>query len=262
MKLFVFIFFIFIYSCGGMVKTQKHEKDLSKVDIKIKNLENENYTLKLKLESLVNRMILLETQVIKLKNNSLKRTKETSNEIRNIKDIISPKELERIRKMDSADENEEPVILTNSMLGKKIKISHKTKKVKKIFKSSIKTEYKKALDLYRSNQFFESIESFKTLIKKYKKIKTSLSDNFYYWIGENYLSLDDIPLAREYFNRVITKYPSANKVPDSIYKLGLILEKENKNKEAILKYKKVINTYSDTEAAKLSKERLDKLEGE
>ncbi len=270
MKYVITILLLMFYSCSGSVTVKKHNNDISSLNNEIKRVKNENYALKLKFESILNRVIFLETQVINLKKRTKKISikKETPKEIvvrRKIKDILSKKELDKIKVMDGADDNEEPVILTNSMLGKKIKNvprnEKKMKKIKKKFKTTLKIRYKEALALHRSKQYFNSIEKFKQLIKDYRFVKTSLSDNFYYWIGENYLALNDIPLAREYFNKILKKYPKSNKVPDSIFKLGLMFERENKEKDAIKLYKKVIKNYPNTEATLLSKERLKNLGG-
>jgi tol-pal system protein YbgF len=268
----------FISSCGGYIKVERHNKDIYNLNEKIAEIKKKEYKMKLKLDSMSNQLLILENQLIKLKKKmSSNKEKDvfTEKEPKNnkiTKSNLTQDEILKITELSKKeDEQEEPIVLTNSMLGggnKKSnkKISHKSintkynKKNRRHFLKTMKKEYANALLLHRNNKFDESINAFNKLIKKYSDIKSSLTDNFYYWLGENYLSLRDVPLARKNFQIVIDKYPKANKVPDSMFKLGFILEQEGRSNVAIKNYYNIlIKKYPNTEAGKLAKERLLKL---
>jgi len=294
MKIYlVLIILFFISSCGSYTKTEKHNLDFEELKESISKLKNKEYQMKLTIDSMNSQLILLENQIIrikkKLKTNNFSITKDKTNtpnednlnsvirssvEI-NSKNKLTQDEILKITKLSKKEEVEEPIVLTNSMLGnsyvehhksknnhtvKKEKIYIKSKKSKKHFIKTMKIEYANALKLYRENKFDKSITAFNNLIKKYSKVSNSLTDNLYYWLGENYLSLQDIPLSRKNFEIVIKKYPRANKVPDSMFKLGFILEQEGRAEVAVSKYYNLlVKKYLNTEAGKLAKERLQKL---
>ncbi len=274
MKIYLLLMILFFtYSCSSYIKVEKHNKDINSLQEEISTLKKKEYKMKLKIDSINNQLIILENQLIKVKkklitasyNNKSNDNNITKNKI--IKKKLTQDEILKITELSKKeDEDEEPIVLTNSMLGStykkrnhkiaKTKIKY-NKKNKNHFLKTMKKEYADALLLHRNNKFDESISSFNKLIKKYSSIKSSLTDNFYYWLGENYLSLKDVPLARKNFEIVINKYSKANKVPDSMFKLGFILEQEDRQDMAIKNYYNIlIKKYPNTEAGKLAKKRL------
>ncbi len=212
-----------------------------------------------KLSNLSNKVLILEAKISELQ-------KTLQNGIQSkipteTKETVKIDLKKEVEEYIVTDKDEEPIILTNSMLTKKNGNNKsediKDTKIKKYSNEKIKSMYDEALNLFREKKYSESIEIFDELIALHKKRRSSLNDNFHYWIGENYLSLNDIPLARKHFTEVIQKYPNENKVPDCLFKLGNILELESKKNEAIEMYNKVIKDYPDTEASKLSMKQLE-----
>lgn len=278
MKIYLLLMILFFtYSCSSYVKVEKNDKDINGLQEEISTLKKKEYKMKLKIDSITNQLIILENQLIKVKkkiitgnyNHKPNSNDMTKNKI--IKKKLTQDEILKITELSKKeDEDEEPIVLTNSMLGSTYKKQNKkrnhraiktkikyNKKYKKYFLKTMKTEYAEALLLHRNNKFDESINAFNKLIKKYSNIKSSLTDNFYYWLGENYLSLKDIPLARKNFEIVINNYPKANKIPDSMFKLGFILEQEERQEMAIKNYYNIlVKKYPNTEAGKLAKKRL------
>jgi len=275
------IILFFTYSCNSYIKVEKHNNDINKLQDNIVDLKKKEYKLKLKIDSMNSQLIILENQIIKIKKELSKTPKTTTYQptsnrepksLKIKKGELTQDEILKITELSKKEyEQEEPIVLTNSMLSsgykkhenkskhKQTNISY-TKKNKKYFLKTMKKEYANALLLHRNNKFDESITAFNKLISKYSNIKSSLTDNFYYWLGENYLSLKDIPLARKNFEIVIKKYPKANKVPDSMFKLGFILEQEGRSNIAVKNYyNSLVKKYPNTEAGKLAKERLLKL---
>ncbi|MBN2693503.1 tetratricopeptide repeat protein [bacterium] len=286
-------------SCQSTVPLERYEREVKDLYEKNRKLQQEISSYQIKDTTQSNKILILESRLESLEKifskkeesskdpfweikNSIAKNDKTenfstsnkndskviSNESKIIANPISEYSNDRI----DIEEDEEPIVLTNSMIEKRVEKTYEDKSTKidkSVATTSIKKKYKKnslsntlknrydeALSLHKGKKYSESIEAFENLIYDYKKTPTSLSDNFYYWIGENYLALNDIPLARRYFLMVIESYPKENKVPDSIYKLGTILEREGKNSEALDRYKEVIKNYPNTEAFQLSSERL------
>jgi tol-pal system protein YbgF len=276
-KILILTIFFFISSCSGYTKIEKHNQDIDSLQESIRDLKKKEYEIKLKIDLMNSQLIIMENQLIKFKKKLNNKTIVSNNDNfdkkeQEIKGKLTQDEILKITELSKKEEeHEEPIVLTNSMLGTsykehskekstKTKTTKYSKKDKKSFLKTMEVEYAEALELYRNNKFNDSILKFNHLIKKYSHINSSLTDNFYYWLGENYLSLKDIPLARKNFELVINKYPKANKVPDSMFKLGFILEQEERSKLAISNYyKPLIKKYLNTEAGKLAKERLQKL---
>jgi len=280
MKIYlILIVLFFLSSCSGYTKIEKHNQDIEDLKESISELKKKEYKMKLTIDSMNSQLILLENQLVLLKKKFKKRPfLDNINSIKPKEIKINPKnkltqdEILQITKLSKKEEVEEPIVLTNSMLGntyvevkknksgKRHKKVHKTKKSKKFLINTMKIEYGEALELYRKNKFNKSVKAFEDLITKYSNRSSSLTDNFYYWLGENYLSLQDIPLSRKNFEIVIKKYPRENKVPDSMFKLGFILEQEDRTELAISKYYNIlVKKYLNTEAGKIAAERLQKL---
>lgn len=302
-KLFIIISFFPFVSCQSTVSLERYEREVKDLYEKNRKLQQDISSYQIKETTHSNKILILESRLESLEKIVSKKIDINQELFGNIKNSISKdvksESFSTINKNDSkvlsdeskiesnpiseysndridVEEDEEPIILTNSMIAKREEknsdfntqkdknrvkdtvISSPIKKTatKERLSNSLKKRYDDAVALHRDKKYSESIEAFENLIYDYKKTPTSLSDNFYYWIGENYLALNDIPLARRYFLTVIESYPKENKVPDSIYKLGTILEREGKKEESLDRFREVIKNYPNTEASQLSSERV------
>ena len=211
------IILFLLSSCGSYTKLEKHNQDMEELRTNIANLKKKEYKMKITLDSMSSQLMLLENQLVrikkKLKNNGFSNNLSVKNNTVNItktkkednkskfypKNKLTQNEILKITELSKKEEVEEPIVLTNSMLGtkytihkkakksKKHKASYKTVKNKKVLIKTMKIEYSSALKLYKENKFDQSITAFNNLIKKYSRTGSSLTDNFYYWLGENYL---------------------------------------------------------------------------
>ncbi|MCZ6890150.1 MAG: tol-pal system protein YbgF [Gammaproteobacteria bacterium] len=80
--------------------------------------------------------------------------------------------------------------------------------------------YTSAFNLMKRKEFSLSIEAFDKLIVDYPN--GQYTPNAFYWLGELHLAGIDLEQARQSFVQVITLYPDHNKVPDTLYKLGVV----------------------------------------
>ncbi len=81
-------------------------------------------------------------------------------------------------------------------------------------------EYKAAYDLLRQRQVDQSLIAFKDYLKKYPN--GEFSANSCYWLGEIFLLKNQLPLARDWFTKLLQEFPESNKVPDAKFKLGKV----------------------------------------
>jgi len=119
-----------------------------------------------------------------------------------------------------------------------------------------KEKYKKAFTEMRASKYDESINSFKTFIKKYPK--SELASNAAYWSGEGYLIKGENQKALDSFLMVMQRYPDSTKVPDATLRAGDSYRNLGNQEKAEMLYKQIIKTRPMSRAAKNAKKRLEK----
>lgn len=83
----------------------------------------------------------------------------------------------------------------------------------------------------RRAAYMEALTLFDRLIANYPDSR--FVANAYYWIGEIRLYTDEPELARQAFMQVITLYGDHAKVPDALYKLGVVYHRLGENNRAL-----------------------------
>jgi tol-pal system protein YbgF len=114
--------------------------------------------------------------------------------------------------------------------------------------------------LLKDGQYERAIQSFKDFLFNYPS--SSLADNAQYWLGEAYYVNRSFSEAQSAFQRVIDKYPQSRKIPDALLKIGFCRYEMKLFDPAKAALEQVVNQYPDTPAAKLARERLDKMAAE
>lgn len=84
---------------------------------------------------------------------------------------------------------------------------------------------------------------------------TDLADNAQYWIGEARYARGDYRGALAAFTETIERYPTGNKVPDSLLKAGRCLEELGDVEGARARYREVSRRFPGTAAAVVAEER-------
>ena len=74
-----------------------------------------------------------------------------------------------------------------------------------------------------------------------------------YWLGELYLMSDRLEDARGSFNKVVDQFPAHQKVPLSLYKLGVVNHRLGGTSEALDYLDALVVRYPDTPAAGLAR---------
>lgn len=83
----------------------------------------------------------------------------------------------------------------------------------------------------------------------------------HYWLGELYMALaiPETDNAKKHFETVVNEFPSHAKVPDCLYKIGLIQKTQNKNDAAKLTFQKLVKDFPKSASASLAKTQLETL---
>ena len=85
---------------------------------------------------------------------------------------------------------------------------------------------------------------------------STLADNAQYWIGETYYDQKDYDKALEEFAKVEQNYPSGDKVPASLLKLGMTQQELGQSKAARKTFESLIERFPSSEEARLARSRL------
>jgi len=117
--------------------------------------------------------------------------------------------------------------------------------------------YKRSLEALRSGRHVEAAAGFREFVKAHPN--HDFADNAQYWLGECYYDQKDYPMAMREFRRVVEKYPTGNKVPDALLKVGfahLALGSTEAGRQTL---EQVVRSYPRHEAASLATAKLAEL---
>ncbi len=118
--------------------------------------------------------------------------------------------------------------------------------------------YRKAFAALRAGRHDEAARGFRDLLRDFPD--SDLADNAQYWLGECYYDRKDFVQAVHEFRRVIERYPSGNKVPDALLKVGfsyLALGSTDAGRQTLIQLQR---SYPRHEAAVLAGARLAELD--
>ena len=96
-----------------------------------------------------------------------------------------------------------------------------------------------------------AIERFHALIEQYPGGR--YTPNALYWIGELQLATDNLELARQAFVQVTTLHPEHAKVPDALYKLGVVYHRLGEVDRALGYLDRLTDEFPTSAAASLAK---------
>jgi tol-pal system protein YbgF len=120
------------------------------------------------------------------------------------------------------------------------------------------TLYRKAFEALRAGRHEEAERGFREFVRAYPS--HDLADNSQYWLGECFYDRKDYAAAVHEFRKVIERYPSGNKVPDALLKVGfsyLLLGSTEAGRQTLSQLQR---SYPRHEAAGLATTRLEELD--
>jgi tol-pal system protein YbgF len=123
-----------------------------------------------------------------------------------------------------------------------------------------KSSYQAAFNLLKDGQYDRAIVAFQKFLATYPN--SSLADNAQYWLGEAYYVNKAYPEAEAAFQRVVDNYPQSRKLGDALLKIGFCRYELKQWQSAREVLGQVIARFTDTPAARLAQQRLDKMSAE
>ena len=118
-------------------------------------------------------------------------------------------------------------------------------------------EYRAAVELVRAGKHAEAQSALRAFLKAYPR--HDYADNAQYWLGECFYDQKRYDKAAPEFRTVLTRWPTGNKAPDAMLKLGFSLIALGDVDKGGKVLREVPATYPRTEAARLASERLAQL---
>jgi len=125
------------------------------------------------------------------------------------------------------------------------------------FGASPSQAFESARSDYYMGQWSLAIQGFESYMKTFPK--SELADDAQYYIGETSYMSGKFQDAVTAYDRVIAGYPASNTLPDAYYKRGLALESLGQLPQARESFAFVVKNYPDSDAGRLAKQALDKL---
>ncbi len=116
-------------------------------------------------------------------------------------------------------------------------------------------DYRAAVELVKAGKHDEAVTALRTFIKTYPN--HDYADNAQYWLGESFYAQKDYQHALLEFRATIETYPSGNKVPDALLKVGYCYLALGQTEKARAVLEQVVNLYPKTEPAALASKRLE-----
>lgn len=96
-----------------------------------------------------------------------------------------------------------------------------------------------------------ALTAFQAMIAQYPA--GEFTPNAYYWSGEIHLYTEELELARQAFVQVATLFPDHAKVPDALYKLGVVYHRLGDNQRALQYLDRVVAEHPNHTAAGLAR---------
>jgi tol-pal system protein YbgF len=119
------------------------------------------------------------------------------------------------------------------------------------------TLYRIAYDRLRAGHFAEAEQDLREFVRRFPR--HDYADNAQYWLGETFYARKTYNEAAAAFRAVVERWPSGNKAPDALLKLGyslLMMGDRDKGRGVLTQ---VVDHYPRTDAARLAERRLSEL---
>ena len=124
--------------------------------------------------------------------------------------------------------------------------------------SSERDAYTAAFNLMKEQQFDASASAFNKLIMD--NPNGAYTPNAFYWLGELYLAKTQYEKARQSFAQVTNLYPDHQKVPDALYKLGVVYHQLGDTQRSLEFLNRVRSEHPQSSAAGLAQTYADAAE--
>lgn len=124
---------------------------------------------------------------------------------------------------------------------------------------AVENQYNAAFDKLKNGDYDGAIGAFKGFLQQ--NPETVYSDNAWYWLGEAYYVKRNYDASLEAFQTVVNRFRASDKVPGSLYKIGVIQDERGEVDNAYGTLKRVIDQYPDSSVVDMARKRLRELDG-
>lgn len=121
-------------------------------------------------------------------------------------------------------------------------------------------EYQAAFNLLKESRYDEAAAEFMAFLTQHREHE--LASNAQYWLGEVHYVKRDFPAALSAFERVLTGFPGARKLPDALLKAGYCHYELGHYDLARTALARVTQEFPETTAAVEAAERLKRMTAE
>lgn len=123
-----------------------------------------------------------------------------------------------------------------------------------------RANYQAAFELLKQGRYDEASIALKQFMVAFPS--SSLGDNAQYWLAETYYVSQDYEQALPEFQKVLDRFPDSRKLPDALLKIGYCNYELTRWDAARQALSAVVSEYSETTAARLANQRLERLQSE
>ena len=123
-----------------------------------------------------------------------------------------------------------------------------------------RSAYQQSFEYLKDARYEDAKKGFEQFLTNYPD--STLADNAQYWLAEAYYVSRDYSTALPNFNKVVSAYPDSRKIPDALLKIGFCNYELKDWRKARSALERVVDDYPDTTAARLSRQRLERMDNE
>jgi tol-pal system protein YbgF len=123
----------------------------------------------------------------------------------------------------------------------------------------VEKAYSAAFDKLKNGDYDAAIGAFKGFLQQ--NPESSFSDNAWYWLGEANYVKRNYDASLEAFQTVVNRFRASDKVPGSLYKIGVIQDERGETDNAYGTLKRVVDQYPNSNVADMARKRLQDLDG-
>jgi tol-pal system protein YbgF len=117
--------------------------------------------------------------------------------------------------------------------------------------------YDKGLKLFQKGQYTPARKDFQSFLLE--SPNSSLADNAQYWIGECYFEENRYREAIDAYQRLLDRYPQGNKAPYGMLRQGAAFERLGDPTAARILYERIVENYPNTPQAQIAQRKLEQL---
>lgn len=119
--------------------------------------------------------------------------------------------------------------------------------------------YSASFNLLKEGRYEKAAASFQKFLSAFPV--GQYTDNAQYWLGEAFYVTRKFPRAMEEFQKLVAGFPASPKVPGAQLKIGFIHHELGQTDQAKSVLHELVTRYPKTTAARLAKDRLQRIDG-